>query len=127
MLEFESEVPTKNSDRVCTPILACADEEYEETKPRYDSDRACAPWSDPCSEGEYERTAPSGTDDRVCEPISVPCNEPVESGSSSGSGSSGDETTNLRALSSTLKLQHQLQVAIGSVNDAGPVPMTCCS
>ena len=69
---FESQSPTRSSDRSCTEVSICMEGNFEVVAPTATSDRDCVPWGDPCGGHHWESRSPSPTNDRECSPCS-PC------------------------------------------------------
>ncbi len=65
---YESSAPTLTSDRICSVLYVCADDEWEVTPPNYTSDRVCTIISS-CAPNEYESVPATPTSDRVCSPV----------------------------------------------------------
>lgn len=55
---------------VCTPLTACAPDEYETVSPTKYSDRTCGPLT-VCTAQQYESVAPTATTDRQCADLTV--------------------------------------------------------
>lgn len=66
-LDYQTKAPTGTTDRECSPLTACSEEQYEAVAPEFDADRSCADLT-VCQAGEFESEAATTSSDRKCSP-----------------------------------------------------------
>ena len=68
-LEFETEIPTSDTDRVCNTTTLCQDNQYERTRPSLTTDRICVAPTVCNTTNEYETLGPTNITNRICNTI----------------------------------------------------------
>ena len=68
-LEFETVIPTSETDRVCNTTTLCQDSQYERTRPSLTTDRICVAPTVCNTTNEYETLGPTNITNRICNTI----------------------------------------------------------